>query len=114
MDRKLNESHSRFERCRVQKNLFRLPELESQLADNRTEQLRLPQLSRFLRYYEIKQRKPWFNERCPKLLDERKRVKVQWLQDRSENNGDIRTMLRYAASGNFMKTNLWKVNLVGV
>jgi hypothetical protein len=38
--------------------------------------------------YELRKHKPWFNEGCSELLDERKQAKVQWLQDRSEMNGD--------------------------
>jgi hypothetical protein len=41
-----------------------------------------------LGYYELKQRKPWFDEGCSKLLDQRKQAKLQWLQDPSEINGD--------------------------
>jgi hypothetical protein len=39
-------------------------------------------------YYELKQRKPWFDEGCSKLLDQRKQAKLHWLQDPSEINGD--------------------------
>jgi hypothetical protein len=39
-------------------------------------------------YYELKQQKPWFDERCSQLLDQRKQAKLQWLQDPSEINGD--------------------------
>jgi hypothetical protein len=31
-----------------------------------------------LGYYEFKQNKPWFNERCSELLDQRKQSKLQW------------------------------------
>jgi hypothetical protein len=41
-----------------------------------------------LGYYELKQHKPWFDEGCSKLLDQRKQTKLQWLQDPSEINGD--------------------------
>jgi hypothetical protein len=41
-----------------------------------------------LGYYELKQHKPWFDEGCPKLLDQRKQAKLLWLQDPSEINGD--------------------------
>jgi hypothetical protein len=34
-----------------------------------------------LGYYELKKHKPWFDERCSKLLDQRKEIKVQWLLD---------------------------------
>jgi hypothetical protein len=27
--------------------------------------------------------KPWFDEGCPKILDQRKQVKLQWLQNPS-------------------------------
>jgi hypothetical protein len=35
-------------------------------------------------YYELKKHKPWFDEGCSKLLDQRKQAKLQWLQDLSE------------------------------
>jgi hypothetical protein len=34
-----------------------------------------------LGYYELKKNKPWFDEECSKLLDQRKQAKLQWLQD---------------------------------
>jgi hypothetical protein len=37
-------------------------------------------------YYELKKHKPWFDERCSKLLDQRKQAKLQWLQDPSKRN----------------------------
>jgi hypothetical protein len=41
-----------------------------------------------LGYYEPKQHKPWFDEGCSELLNQRKQAKLQWLQDPSEINGD--------------------------
>jgi hypothetical protein len=41
-----------------------------------------------LGYFELKNHKPWFDEGCSKLLDQRKQAKLQWLQDHSEINGD--------------------------
>jgi hypothetical protein len=38
--------------------------------------------------YELKKHKPLFEERCSKLLDQRKQAKEQWLQDPSEINCD--------------------------
>jgi hypothetical protein len=38
-------------------------------------------------YFELKH-KPWFDEGCSKLLDQRKQAKLQWLQYRSEINWD--------------------------
>jgi hypothetical protein len=42
-----------------------------------------------LGYYELKKHKPWFDEGCSELLDQRKQAKLQWLQDQRERNGDI-------------------------
>jgi hypothetical protein len=39
-------------------------------------------------YYEQKKHKTWFDEGCSELLNQRKQVKQQWLQDPSEINGD--------------------------
>jgi hypothetical protein len=33
-----------------------------------------------LGYYELRKHKPWLDEGCSKLLDERKQAKLQWLQ----------------------------------
>jgi hypothetical protein len=41
-----------------------------------------------LGYFELKKHKPWFDEGCSKLLDQRKQAKLQWLQDPREINGD--------------------------
>jgi hypothetical protein len=41
-----------------------------------------------LGYNEVKKHKPWFYKQCSKLLDQKKQVKLQWLQDPSEINGD--------------------------
>jgi hypothetical protein len=41
-----------------------------------------------LGYYELKKNKPWFDEGCSELLDQRKQAKLQWLQDPREINGD--------------------------
>jgi hypothetical protein len=48
--------------------------------------------------FELEKHKPWFNERCPKLLDQRKQAKLQWLQDPSETNGDNLNNVRCEAS----------------
>jgi hypothetical protein len=39
-------------------------------------------------YYELKKHKPWFDEGCSELLDQRKQAKLHWLQDPSEINVD--------------------------
>jgi hypothetical protein len=41
-----------------------------------------------LGYYKIKNNKPWFDEGCSELLDQRKQEKLQWFRDSSEINGD--------------------------
>jgi hypothetical protein len=42
--------------------------------------------------------KPWFDEECLKLDDQRKRAKLQWLQDPSEVNEDDLSNVRREAS----------------
>jgi hypothetical protein len=51
--------------------------------------------------YELKKHKPWFNEWCSKLLDQRKQAKLQWLQDPSEINGGNLINIRYEANRHF-------------
>jgi hypothetical protein len=41
-----------------------------------------------LGYYELKQHKPWFDEGCSRLSDQRKQAKLQWLRDPSQINGN--------------------------
>jgi hypothetical protein len=36
----------------------------------------------------LKKHKPWFDEECSKLVDQRKQAKLWWLHDPSEINGD--------------------------
>ena len=38
--------------------------------------------------HEMKRHKPWFDEECLGILDQRKRAKMQWLQDPSQSNVD--------------------------
>jgi hypothetical protein len=42
-----------------------------------------------------------FDEGCTELLDQRKRAKLQWLQDTSEINGDNLNNIRHETSGHF-------------
>ncbi|PNF40670.1 hypothetical protein B7P43_G04763, partial [Cryptotermes secundus] len=58
-----------------------------------------------LGYYERKKHKPWFHEGCPKLLDQRKQAKLQWLQDPSELNGDNLNNIRCETSRHFRNKN---------
>jgi hypothetical protein len=57
-----------------------------------------------LGYFELKKHKPWFDEGCRKLLDQRKEAKLQWLQDPSEMNGDNLKNVRRKASRHFKET----------
>jgi hypothetical protein len=54
-----------------------------------------------LGYYELKQHKPWFDEGCSELLNQRKQAKLQWLQDPSEINGDNLNNVRRETSRHF-------------
>jgi hypothetical protein len=54
-----------------------------------------------LGYYEMKQHKPWFDEGCSNLLDQRKQAKLQWLQDPSEIKGDNLNNVRRETSRHF-------------
>jgi hypothetical protein len=52
-------------------------------------------------YYELKKLKPWSDEGCSKLLDQRKQVRLQWLQDPSKINGDNLNNIRRETSRHF-------------
>jgi hypothetical protein len=54
-----------------------------------------------LGYFELKKHKSWFDEGCSKLLDQRKRAKVQWMQDPSKINADNLNNVRCEASKHF-------------
>jgi hypothetical protein len=54
-----------------------------------------------LGYYELKKLKPWFDERCLELLDQRTQAKLQWLQDTRERNEDNLKDIKYEASWHF-------------
>jgi len=43
----------------------------------------------------LKQHKPWFGEECLGFLDERKQVKMQWLQDTNKSNVDNLNTVRH-------------------
>jgi hypothetical protein len=51
--------------------------------------------------YELKKHKPWFEEGCSELLDQKKRAKLQWLRDLSQINGDNLNSVRCADSRHF-------------
>jgi hypothetical protein len=51
--------------------------------------------------HEMKQHKPWFDEECLGILDQRKRAKMQWIQDPSQSNADNLHNVRRDASRHF-------------
>jgi hypothetical protein len=51
--------------------------------------------------YELKQHKPWFDEGCSELLDQRKQAEFQWLKDPSQINGDNMNNVTREASRHF-------------
>jgi hypothetical protein len=54
-----------------------------------------------LGYFEFKKHKPWFDEGCSQLFNQRKQALLQWLQDPSEINGDNLNNVRHEASRHF-------------
>ena len=51
--------------------------------------------------HELKQNKPWFDEECLGFLDQRKRAKMQWIQDPSQSNVDNLNSVRREVSRHF-------------
>ena len=51
--------------------------------------------------HELKQNKPWFNEECLGILYQRKRAKMQWIQDRSQRMVDTLNKVRHEVSSHF-------------
>jgi hypothetical protein len=49
-----------------------------------------------LSYHRLKHNKPWFHDdECSNLIDQRKQIKLQWLQIPSQINGDnLKTLKR--------------------
>jgi len=50
---------------------------------------------------EFKQNKPWFDEECLGFLDQRKRAKIQWVQDPSQSNVDNLNKVRREVGRHF-------------
>jgi len=48
--------------------------------------------------HKLKQHKPWFNEECLGFLDQRKQVKMQWVQDSSQSTADNLNTVRHEAA----------------
>ena len=55
--------------------------------ENIKENIQTP-ANKSLGLHELKQNKPWFDEECLGFLDQRKRAKMQWIQDPSQSNVD--------------------------
>ena len=51
--------------------------------------------------HELKQHKLWFDEECLGFLDQRKRAKMQWVQDPCQSNVDNLNSVRREVSGHF-------------
>jgi len=54
-----------------------------------------------LRMHEWKQHKTWFDEECLGFLDQRKRAKMQWVQDPCQSNVDNLNSVRREVSRHF-------------
>jgi hypothetical protein len=62
--------------------------------------------------HEMEQHKPWFDEECLGILDQRKQAKMQWIQDPSQSNVDNLNNVRRAASRHFRgKRHILKLKL---
>jgi len=54
-----------------------------------------------LRLHGLKQHKPWFDKECLRFLDQKKQAKMQWVQGRSQSNGDNLNNVRCEARRHF-------------
>jgi hypothetical protein len=52
-------------------------------------------------YHRLKHNKPWFDDECSKLIDQRKQAKLRWFQIPSQINGDNLQNLRRGTSRTF-------------
>jgi hypothetical protein len=51
--------------------------------------------------HKLRQNKPWFDDECLGFLDQRKRAKMQWIQDPSQRNVDNLNSVRREVSRHF-------------
>ena len=51
--------------------------------------------------HEMKQYKPWFDEECLSILDQKMQAKMQWIQDPSQSNVDNLNNVRRDAGRHF-------------
>jgi hypothetical protein len=54
-----------------------------------------------LGYHRLNLNKPWFDDECSKLIDQQKQANLQWLQNRSQINGNNLQNLRHETSRKF-------------
>jgi hypothetical protein len=54
-----------------------------------------------LGYHRLKNNKPWFDDKCSKLIDQWKQVKLQWLQNPSHINGTNLQNFKHETSRTF-------------
>jgi hypothetical protein len=54
-----------------------------------------------LGYHRLKHNKPWFNDECSKLIDQKTQAKLQWLQNLSQMNGDNHQNLKHETISTF-------------
>jgi hypothetical protein len=53
--------------------------------------------------HQLKQHKPWYDEECVGILDQRKQPEIQWIQDPNQSNVDNMNKVRRDASRHFRK-----------
>jgi hypothetical protein len=57
-----------------------------------------PQPKKIWDIRSLKHNKPWFDDECSKLIDQRKQAKLQWLQNPSQTNKDNLQNVRHETS----------------
>jgi hypothetical protein len=92
--KKLNKVEAKKKYCVTVSNRFAaLEDLDAEVEINSVwETLRKNtkiSVKESLGYCELIKQKPWFDEGCSKLSDQRKQAKLQWLQDPSKLMGII-------------------------
>jgi hypothetical protein len=94
--KKLNEAEGKEKYC-----VLRIADLYMKSdCGTITENMKMSAIE-ILGYYELRKQKLCFDERCSQLLGQRKQVKLQWLQEPSEINGNNQNTVRCEASTYF-------------
>jgi hypothetical protein len=100
--KKLNEIEGKEKYCIEFSNRFpALEDLDAEVQINSARETIKISAKESLDYIELKKHKPWLDEGCSKLLDQRKQAKLQWLQDPSEANGNNLYNVKREASKHF-------------